>query len=451
MAVLTWREASEYARKVAFEYDAGMDGNQFQAWLRLGLGRAILYAQDHDVRDFRGLIVDACLHCYAYDPQIEGTRADYMLELVDLTPDKKFYYDNVLRALTESGDNWDTVQRFRFAACLGMEGNQGANRAMYQNFSPGTSMGEAIGNYFVQMDGVDGLLHAAEKIGTLLMTTTESVDLGWMMSVARENLGDEQAREALRKAGEGNPRIEAYRLAVEPSRKRLDELGKSIEITSISYDQIKAELPEMSFIWITSWGEKASDADIERAAHGLVAAQSPKEQHAHLRIFSRRRFPGDIRLLLSLVNVDEERVGLVALIALSQITDPSVRELALRLIKTRAKWRGQATELLLRNFRPGDHAVALRWFEAEDDAETRHSMGSDLIHLCEIHPDKSAAPGIMLAIYETGPCSFCRGNAVRKLVELNALSDDLRKECAYDANDEIRELIKGPDPQQTQT
>jgi len=67
--------------------------------------------------------------------------------------------------------------------------------------------------------------------------------------------------------------------------------------------------------------------------------------------------------------------------------------------------------------------------------------------LCEMHPDKSTEPSVMRALYEKGPCSFCRGNAVRKLVELKALGDDLRAECAYDANDDIRELVKEPDPQ----
>jgi len=44
-----------------------------------------------------------------------------MLELIDGTPDKEFYYDNVLKRLDGGEDNWDTVQRFRFAACLGLE------------------------------------------------------------------------------------------------------------------------------------------------------------------------------------------------------------------------------------------------------------------------------------------------------------------------------------------
>ena len=109
-----------------------MDENEFRHLLRLGLGRAILYAKDHDMQELRNAILDACLHCYAYNPQIEGTRGDYMLELVDLMPDKEFFYGEVLRALPGSGDNWDAVQRFRFAACLAFDGNELAKRAMYK-------------------------------------------------------------------------------------------------------------------------------------------------------------------------------------------------------------------------------------------------------------------------------------------------------------------------------
>ena len=58
-------------------------------------------------------------------------------------------------------------------------------------------------------------------------------------------------------------------------------------------------------------------------------------------------------------------MGLAALKALSQITHPVVRELAFRLVERRARWRGEAIELLARNFAQGDHAIALRWFEAE--------------------------------------------------------------------------------------
>jgi hypothetical protein len=182
-----------------------MDKNQFQRQLRLGLRRPILYARNHDVRQFRDLILDACIHCYAWDPQIEGARTDYMPELVNLTPEKEFYYDQVLRALAGSGDDYDTQQRFRFAACLAFEGDEEAKRAMYESYEPGPRMGEAIGIHFLQMDGVRGLLFAAETIGSLLMAKTEKFDLGWLPTVAEEDLGEQVTWAALQGGGDQEP------------------------------------------------------------------------------------------------------------------------------------------------------------------------------------------------------------------------------------------------------
>jgi hypothetical protein len=210
-----------------------------------------------------------------------------------------------------------------------------------------------------------------------------------------------------------------------------------------SYEQVRPKLLEMTSGWIASWGARANDADLDHAARGLAAARSPKEQYAHLRIFARRLFPLHIQLLFSLVDVEEERVGLAATSALSQIVHPEVRQLAFRLVETRAKWRGEAVELLARNFKPGDHAIALRWFAAEDDLETLHSFGMDLTDLWERHPDDETEVPMLLAMFERGPCSFCREKTVRRLIERGALTEELRLECSHDANGDVRDLAKG--------
>ena len=424
-----------------------MDKDQFRRLLQTGHGRPILYARDHDVQDFRNLILDACLHCRAYDPQMEGTRAFYMLNLLDLLPDKEFYYDEVLTALPGSGDDWDAAQRFHFAGCLALDGDERAKRMMYESYNPGPDKGEAIAIEFLQMDGIKGLLFASEKIGALLTTTTEKVDLGWLLSVARETFGEQETQDALRKAGADNPLIETYRLAEEARKNWFDDRRrKSTEMINATYEQVKPRLLEMTSGWITSWGERTSNADLEQAAVGLAAAQDPKEQFAHLSIFRRRLFPLDIQLLLSLVGQEQERVGLGALSALSQITHPAVRQIAFQLVETQARWRGQAINLLERNFRPGDHAIALRWFETEEDLDTLHSLGMDLEDLWEKHPDKDTEVPMLRAMYERGPCSICREGTVRRLIERNATTEDVLMECSYDANDHIRDLVKGLAP-----
>jgi hypothetical protein len=297
------------------------------------------------------------------------------------------------------------------------------------------------------MDGTDGLLFASEKIGALLTATTEKVDLGWLLSVARETLGEQETGEILQKAGAENRRIETYRLAEEASRNRSsDRSRKSAEMINATDEQVKPKLSEMTCGWITSWGERASNSDLNQAALGLVAARDSKEQFAHLCIFGRRLFPLDIQVLLNLVNQEQERVGLVAIRALSQITHPSVRQLAFRLVETRSKWRGQAIELIARNFSSGDHAIALRWFETEEEPETLHSLGMDLTDFWERHPDEETEVPMLLAMYERGPCSFCRDKTARRLIERGALTEELRLECSFDANGDIRDLVKGSPP-----
>jgi hypothetical protein len=51
------------------------------------------------MREFRGVIVDACLHRYAYEP----ARRTCTIWLVGCLPDKDSYYTRVLESLKESG------------------------------------------------------------------------------------------------------------------------------------------------------------------------------------------------------------------------------------------------------------------------------------------------------------------------------------------------------------
>lgn len=102
--------------------------------------------------------------------------------------------------------------------------------------------------------------------------------------------------------------------------------------------------------------------------------------------------------------------------------------------------------MLDRNWQSGDQEVALGWFEKESDLDARHGMQMDLGKFWEHHPEPATEVRMLLSAYETGPCAFCRKYVVERLIELKSLTDALRLECAYDANEEIRELVK-PDIQ----
>ena len=56
---------------------------------------------------------------------------------------------------------------------------------------------------------------------------------------------------------------------------------------------------------------------------------------------------------------------------------------------------------------------------------------------------------MLLAMYESRPivgfvCAAMK--TVRRLIERGALTDELRLECSFDANSDIRDLVKGSRP-----
>jgi hypothetical protein len=116
---------------------------------------------------------------------------------------------------------------------------------------------------------------------------------------------------------------------------------------------------------------------------------------------------------------------------------------AFRVAGDRLAGRVWAITMLDRNWNPGDHETVLNLFERELDRDTRHHMQLRVRAFLEHHPDSANEPRMLYSLYEKGRCSFCREFAVKRLIELDALPDSLRAECAHDADEEIRALV-GP-------
>jgi predicted nucleic acid-binding protein len=293
----------------------------------------------------------------------------------------------------------------------------------------------------MNLDGIEGFLFAVEKLGKLVSDSPKHVDLGWLMSAATEYLGEQEAWDALRGEAERNPFVQVYLSAVEIFNVKTESNTDTKSTKSESYDQLKTRLPMKWTGSLGFWGKRASDDDLLQAAQGLRIATDVEMQRSHLAIFRKRRFPLDHNILIQLAGSSNEQIQWAALNALAQIADPAVRTLALDLVQTKARWRELAISLLGMNFQPGDHEIVLDWFEAEEDMETLHTESIGLVAFWKANPSEKLHDRMLLDLYEKCPCSFCREGAVSLLLERNALPEHLRKECRWDANEDIRELI----------
>lgn len=428
-----------------------MEPAEFAHALRVGLGRPYLFLRDHGGGEqYREPILNACLHNTAYDPQVEGDRARYMWDIIHLTDDMPFYRREILSALATSSDLWDLDQLFDLARLFAEQGDDEARQAIYRRYEQIASE-EAAGLapwcgslQIIELDGIEGLLFVVDRVGAIALADDEFVEDDFILRSARERLGAEEVDSALGAIRRDNPRIDAYLLRVESTMAPRQASGNDrMQWATASYDQVKEFLlkhgPRAGRYVLVSWGKRASDDDLARAARDFLAEDRTDFLFPYFRIFRQRTFPLPIDRLLELAVSADQEIAQNAARALGQISDPSVRTLAFSLLRERP---AEIANLLVRNYQPGDYALIM-------DALMRHHNSEDSLHsfaiatfdVVEANLTSDAVP-VLLMLYERGPCSQCREQCVDLLESLAALPEWMIDECCYDANLDLREKMR---------
>jgi hypothetical protein len=345
--------------------------------------------------EYREVILDACVHCRVSDFLFEGTRAGYMRDVIAELPDRVGYEQAVIESLAEPCGSIDQMQRYCFAAALAKDGNAQALAAMYQNFRPDSEEATNLARQIVHADGLKGF----QTIVRSLFDARPDEAL-FFCEEASDILGAEVVDTALRDAGLKRPVRESH--AQRPSK-------------------------------------KTPEADLLVTAQELLQAIDSADwtrAKSHLNVFRERTYPLDPEPLLRLAQAEPEaplRCSRLAMNALKHVTHPAVRKLGLE---------RHMVGLLLANFQPGDHQMALDWYLVEKNGDLAHWMESDLMKLWWRYPQTETESAMLLGIYNQGACSICRMSALERLVELKQLPLSIRQECAWDACDEIRELVR---------
>jgi hypothetical protein len=142
----------------------------------------------------------------------------------------------------------------------------------------------------------------------------------------------------------------------------------------------------------------------------------------------------------------DSRLRDAALTALSHVTDPAVGAFARQFLAQRPFGADDAAviELFTNNYQSGDEDLILSVLNGlppdggDDDA---HAIGMSIRTFCK-SDHLPATAGILHWMLKTNPCTLCRGDVVRHLVEANCLAPEVALESRFDASDAVRELMK---------
>ncbi|MHB8748871.1 MAG: hypothetical protein ACYDBJ_06750 [Aggregatilineales bacterium] len=437
--------------------------------LRAGLGRAVSHIKQHDPIPLRQTILNACLHNVAFDRQLEGSRVVYLFDILDATHEVEFYRPQILSTLdmlNETADEHDVALLYNLTQMFAQRGDAEARAAIYRKFDAIPGLGGFDGaNAIIDLDGLNGFQHVAERLRKHLLANGDEFVLGENVYFLDEKLAEifktcvSEAEIAEVWAEQGKELyIAGYVTAV------VAETGipttvagpKPTDLASVGYDEIKSliENPKGGNGWhVWKWGKQAGDEDILRAAHDLLAETDSKRLLLYLDIFRKRAFPLEPAKLITLArnghdpleiwgeNRNEaDRLALWALNALENVAHSSVRVFALEGINA-----GYLIErmvgLLQRNFVEGDWAMIQELTERDLDPDKYHWLGFSVLDVFDQNPSDTTV-GSLLNLYEKGLCSDCRYRIVERLYRLNAIPDWMREECLYDANLDLREAAR---------
>jgi hypothetical protein len=418
---------------------------EVRAALRKGQGRIVLHLREHGTAPIEDELLEACLHSLAYDAQCEGTRAEWLMELLDLTGNTAFYRDRILEALPGATEFWDVPQLLGLALEFARRGSSQARAALYETFDRQQFHEEWLGGeQIVALDGVAGMLHVAEVVGTRLSGDPEGWVDGSVLSLACEQCGEEPVMAALRARAQDCPAVRAYLDSI-ASLKARHHAAASAARTVKNVDQILADIEAATGPFrgqFIAFGRTAGALDLERVFDRLLVESRQEQLLRCLWVFRRRALPRLDGRLFALAEGTDRELQEAALAALAASQAGSIRDLGLRLLRTDPETitRGALT-LFRKNYAPGDHAaIEAVLVNLEEDGAT-HGIGFDLLDVAESQPDPELA-SCLNWVYERTPCSNCRWVALRELLKRERASAEMLREAAWDCAEDTRALAR---------
>lgn len=417
----------------------------FGSWLKKGLGQAGVFLEEHDPAPYFEVLLHACLHNATYDAQCECSRISYLWQLIELSRERPFFRDGLMRCLQGTVDDpkkFDWEQVFGLARHFAAVGDGEMRAVMYSAFERlGFEVAGSAAGEFISLDGLDGFVFAASYFDGE-QPSPDVWDVRKLISDLEEQVGEKRLPGLLDEAARRNPRTEA---AVNAARNHKREHEKAREVGEAKpapdYETLRARKADLN--WASEfrlWARDATAEEILIAGDDFLQGADEAKLLQFLRALHRRPFPGSPDRLLALSDDERKHIRWAAVLALEKICQPNVRRRALELLGSPDRFEDGA-RMLVSNYQSGDFRILNELLRRSLTDEEFHELGFSVQALL----DRELIPGaeeLLLLLYEKGPCSNCHEDVVEFLIEMDKVPEWMRRECQFDANVAIGELVR---------
>lgn len=411
----------------------------FRRAIKAGHGRTLVHVRRFGAGEVREEILDAATHCKTYDAQIEGYRIDWLAPLCAAVG----VVDTVIAQSPSQDDFRDREMRAQLLAEFARLGNARARQSLYDECEMAWAWGSINlfgGSEIIKLDGKDGLIFVARKLGEIFVKRPDT----WIDDEPMTLFDDVQGK------GSAAPLLEGIAPQDDLVVKYLEGVRKSRENSTKSHtpttphgeDLVTAIVHSQEPLYIAhSWGRGAQPDDIKRMLEIASTRHEAQVVENALRyvcgaVRSRAVEPPMHPAFFELVRHESAMIRLQASNLLGRHVTPEVRKAGLNLLPVDTD---TALALLELNALAEDGDAIVRALKPIDKDEAQHSVVRGLVDLFDNAHVRE--PQFGMYVYAYSPCMNCRYHAVKYLLRLDACPDWIREECGDDASSDVRDLF----------
>ncbi|MCI8557879.1 MAG: hypothetical protein HFI19_08955 [Lachnospiraceae bacterium] len=421
-----------------------MTKRQFKENLLRGRG-CCMQALQEDRENYREVILWACSHSLAFDPQCEGSRAWYLYQFICCFPDKETFLTAAIDSFrhTRSNGNWKFLYLAELLNQFSLDGFSAAQQALWHKYEMlyAQLMKKKLspGQHFPQRDDFEMLciilaenktafIKIAEDIGRLYEKKSlyHAYDFLWLYDSRGRYYLTALVREAMK-----SRYLEKY-LIISQEYEKVTENRKECRPQALPLTGVRLSLRL----------QRINDPEaLLPYAEAYLGQSEPKARAEALTAFCRCPYPKDPLPIIKDAKSQYKSLNDAAWEALSNIRHPLVRKFALEELKGNPN---AALPVLIKNYQEQDARLLEGHIQAIP-VNFRDTTGWHGIHLyiLSMKDDRQKAPASLLShIYETTYCSCCREYTLYQMGKRRLLTNKLLQECLFDSNEEIRKYAK---------
>src|SRR3989339_851106 len=370
---------------------------RFKSAIRRGTGETHLIMMANPKMDFSSDITKAALINYAYDSQSEGSRSDYVFELIELSKQKEKIKKKILdKLLNEKEDTWALDQLFDIAALFA-------------------------------------------KQGKIFEKDSEEWEDSFMVDFFQEDNPEIKVYDELEKAAIDNKYIRLYLETIKKNKFKRAERKKPV----YNYQTVKDRVDKNVMVPLPPvYAKDLSDSDIEKLADDFLKSKTRTKQEKYLRVFDRVKYPLDFKDLLTQAKrpySSKDRLVEYAVNSLRYFTNQEIREFALEKLNGNISRPDIYTNLLIGNYKDGDSELLTKIVNKARNEHQIHDLVFSFVDIFQANKTVDCKKPLM-ALYNKLTCGLHREDIVRIMIENKVLPDKIREEIKYDSLDSTREL-----------